>query len=226
MFILSRAVPHPSQPDTFYVPDLGADVIHTVHVSSSGELSLGPETSVKPGSGPRHMAFQPTANYAYLVCELSNDIKTFTISSSGSLQEQSPDSKRTILPPNVDPGKVTPSDFGAAEVRVSPDGKYVYASNRNLTIPPEGDDTIAIFDVSQDDGKLASSDPRYAYTGGRQPRGFIIFGDQGQYLIAGNLAGSSPSTIVYERNPSSGDLTKVASLSLSSGQGHTSFAIV
>jgi 6-phosphogluconolactonase len=90
-----------------------------------------------------------------------------------------------------------PPDFkghnDSAEIRVSPSGKFVYASNR-------GSDTIAVFAIAPD-GKLALVE--YAPTQGKTPRGFAL-DPSGAYLFAANQ--ESNNIVVFRVDPKSGKL--------------------
>jgi 6-phosphogluconolactonase len=84
---------------------------------------------VKPGAGPRHIAFHPNGRWAFVINEMASTITVFGYdAASGALREIQTDS-------------TLPEDFSGqntcAEVAVHPSGKFVYGSNR-------GDDSIAV----------------------------------------------------------------------------------
>jgi 6-phosphogluconolactonase len=81
----------------------------------------------------------------------------------------------------------------AAEIAVSPSGKFLYASNR-------GSDTIAVFAIGRD-GKL--SPVEYTPTQGKTPRGFAI-DPTGRYLLAANQ--ESNNLVVFRIDARSGRL--------------------
>ena len=81
----------------------------------------------------------------------------------------------------------------AAEIAVSPSGKFLYASNR-------GSDTIAVFAISPD-GKLSPLE--YIPTQGKSPRGFAI-DPTGNYLLAANQ--KSNNLVVFQIDRKSGRL--------------------
>jgi 6-phosphogluconolactonase len=81
-----------------------------------------PYASVPPGDGPRHIAFHPNGRYLYSVQEEASTLVVFRFnSSSGELTQKQ---MISALPPGF-----TGSSFGA-EVKISSDGQFVYASNR------------------------------------------------------------------------------------------------
>ena len=81
-----------------------------------------------------------------------------------------------------------------AEVQVSPDGKFVYGSNR-------GDDSLAIFAIDPDTGLLSALGRQS--TQGKTPRGFGI-DPAGRFLLAANQ--DSDSVVVFRIDPETGKL--------------------
>jgi 6-phosphogluconolactonase (cycloisomerase 2 family) len=118
------------------------------------------EFPVPAGTGPRHFDFHPNGRYVYLLGELSGQVLVFDYS-SGMLTQ-----KQTIASDTV-------GAHGSADIHVSPDGRFVYASNRLKA------DGIAIFTVNPDDGKLTKIG--YQPTG-LHPRNFAIT-PNGKYLL-------------------------------------------
>jgi 6-phosphogluconolactonase len=139
----------------------------------------------KPGSGPRHIAFHPTKSIIYSVNELyaTLTILAFNGKSFNQLQELS-------LPDSGFAGK-----NGAADIHVSADGRFVYASNR-------GDaNTISIFKVDKKGllTKIANQS-----TLGKTPRNFSL-DPSGKFLLVANQ--NSDEIVVFSRNPVTGLLT-------------------
>ena len=127
-----------------------------------------PYTRTPPGGGPRHFAFHPNGKHAYLLNEMGSSVTAMHYDDSrGMLNE-------------IETLTTLPDDFDGvnhcADIHVSPDGQFVYASNR-------GHDTIAVFRVDQDTGGLSSVG--HVSTGGETPRNFAI-DPSGTYLIAAN----------------------------------------
>ena len=89
------------------------------------------------GAGPRHLTFHPSKNNIYVLNELDNTI-TLVTKNNGVFEKRN--SISTI-----------PADFTeftkAADIHISKNGKFVYASNR-------GYNSIAIFSVNPDNGTL------------------------------------------------------------------------
>lgn len=174
-----------------FVGDLGTDKVNIYKFRKknvNNPLAEGktPFASVEAGAGPRHLIFDRKGNYAYLVLELTAEVAVFK-HNEGDLT-------------HVQTVPMTSEDFegevGAAEIKISPDGKFLYASNR-------GDaNEIAIYEVNSSDGKLSLAGIQSLP--GKTPRNFMI-DPTGKFLLVA-LQGSD-SIIVYKRNPETGLLT-------------------
>ncbi len=124
-------------------PDLGSDrVLIFKFDPSEGKLIPNPAQpffQTAPGAGPRHLDFHPNGQYLYVINELNGTLTACSFqSSTGEVAE-------------INTASTLPDDFigfnGSAAVRVHPNGKFVYASNR-------GDlNSIAGFRIL-DDGSL------------------------------------------------------------------------
>jgi 6-phosphogluconolactonase len=174
-----------------YVADLGLDKILVYRFDAGqGLLTLNDPSSVsvKPGAGPRHFALHPTGKFAYVINEINCTITAFTNDSAkGELKE--------IHTVSTLPAKqAMQSGYSGAEVQVHPSGKFLYASNR-------GHDSIAVFSIDQNTGRLTyvENEP----TQGSTPRGFGIDPDGG-YLLAGNQR--SDSVVVFRIDQQNGKL--------------------
>jgi 6-phosphogluconolactonase len=173
-----------------YACDLGTDKIMIFGFDKRrGKLTANPKpwVQVKPGAGPRHLTFRPDGKYAYVVNELHATITTFARDRvNGDLNEV-----QTIA--------TLPADFtGAntsADIHVSPDGRFVYCSNR-------GHDTIAAFEVNPANGKLTLI--AHESTGGKTPRNFAI-DPTGAFLLAANQ--NSNNIVTFRRDRKTGRLT-------------------
>src|SRR5207244_1938513 len=100
-----------------------------------------PATMVKPGSGPRHFAFHPTARFGYVINEILCTVTAFAYDGQrGRLTELE---TLSTLPE----GDTLKPEYSTAEVQVHPSGRFVYGSNR-------GHDSITVFAVDSDRGTL------------------------------------------------------------------------
>jgi len=155
-------------PDARYLfaADLGTDRLHKFTTSGTTPfLTTGsPEAySLEPGSGPRHLTFHPNGKYAYLINELSGKVTVFRYS-EGQLEPVQ------YIASDMSEGI---GDKGSADIHVSPDGKFLYASNRANT------NDIAIFSIHATDGRLSLVGQQPT---GLHPRNFIIT-PNGKYLL-------------------------------------------
>lgn len=171
--------------------DLGTDqVLIYAFDGTSGRLSPNEPAfaTVAPGSGPRHFAFHPILKYGYVINELKSTVTAFAHDEQqGRLTE-----RQTIstLPDGFDGSNYT------AEIRVHPNGKFVYGSNR-------GHNSLAIFAIDLDTGKLTAIG--HQATRGKTPRNFNI-DPSGRYLLAANQ--DSGNIVAFAIDDARGTLTE------------------
>jgi len=187
-----------------YVPTLGSDaVFQFTFDAKSGKLSSNtPAVSmVKPVSGPRHIVISSDNKFAYVLNEFLATVTTFALDGkTGLLTEVStatglpPDTKLVAGAPRGSiAGRNMDNDIWAADIHLTPNGKYMYISERTSN-------AIAAFGVDSASGKLTylSSTPTE-----RQPRGFAI-DPKGRFLVA---TGEKSETIsVYAIDQANGSL--------------------
>ncbi len=167
--------------------DLGADRVFVYQFDpSSGRLEPHGAAPLEPGSGPRHLAFDPAGRHVYVIDELASTITAFDYDAAkGSLE------KRQTVP-------TLPAGFSGtnttAEVALTPDGRWLYGSNR-------GHDSLALFSVAAD-GRLAPAG--HFAAGGRTPRHFAI-DPSGRFLLVAHQ--DSDSIAVFRVDGASGRLT-------------------
>jgi 6-phosphogluconolactonase len=171
------------------VVDLGNDTVATYQVATDGKLSDEQVFRTTPGFGPRHIVFHPTLPVAYLVGELSSKLAVLDYdATTGTF------TPRAVL-------STIPADWtehnGAAAVKLSDDGRFLYVSNR-------GHNSIATFSI--DKSGNAKFD-RFVSTYGDFPRDFAI-DPSGNYLLAVNQ--NSDNGTLYRRDPVNGELLPVA----------------
>lgn len=183
-------MPAPGGRDVF-VTDLGMDRIFTYELNAkTGQLAPGepPYTPVATGTGPRHIIFSLDGKFLYLIQELGGEVTVF----------------------RYEPGKLTqvqtlsnvPKDYHgriwAADIHFSPDGKFLYAANRDDL------NDIVIYAVDQTTGKLTYQDR--VKTGGQTARNFTL-SPAGKYLLVGHQNG--PEIHVFNRDAATGGLTRL-----------------
>jgi 6-phosphogluconolactonase len=171
------------------VPDKGLDRVFVFRFDSvTGHLTPTEQGSVKsrPGAGSRHLAFHPKLPIVWVLNELDSTIATYRFDPQhgalAALQVMS----------------TLPTDFTGygttAEIAVSPDGRFIYGSNR-------GHDSITIFAINPE-GLL--SVVGWQPTQGSTPR-FIGLDPAGHFLYAANE--QSDTVVTFRVDGSSGKLT-------------------
>ncbi len=142
------------------VPDKGLDRVFVFRLdAAAGKLVALPDATMvaRESAGPRHLCFHPGNAWAYVVNELDSTINACRFDPrSGRLEPFQ------VLPSLPD------SCVGAsraAEIDVSPDGRFVFASNR-------GHDSIGAFAVDAGSGRLVPTG--WQQSGGRTPRFFAV----------------------------------------------------
>lgn len=173
-----------------YASDLGIDKIMIYKVNhKTGKLSAAQSPFIEstPGSGPRHFALHPGGNLAFSAEELSSTIASFKVNkSTGALKQVA---RVNMLPDDFN------GNNSAADIHVSPDGKFVYASNR-------GHDSLVIYAIDPDSGKLTFAG--HEGTRGEHPRNFCI-DNKGAYIFVANR--DNDNVVVFKRDTASGKLT-------------------
>ncbi|GHV05487.1 6-phosphogluconolactonase [Bacteroidia bacterium] len=168
--------------------DLGTDLIYRFDIQDGNtDPYLKKETvktfKVADKSGPRHMIFHPNNKYAYIINELSGSVIGFNYK-NGELEEF-----QTIQADTI-------GGRSSADIVITPNGKFLYASNRNRG------DGIAVFSINESNGHLTKSG--YQPTA-RVPRSIQIT-PNGKYILAACTNGNAIE--VYEINQTTGLLSK------------------
>jgi 6-phosphogluconolactonase len=181
-----------TSPDNRFVlaVDLALDQVIVYGFDSSKGIftpMLSGFAKVKPGAGPRHLAFHPNGKFAYVLSEMDSSVTVFSYQAKNGTFS----TLETI--------SALPKDYAgpkeAAEIAVHPSGKFLYTSNR-------GHDSIAIFLIDPAKGTLKSLGQ--VLTGGKTPRHFAI-DPTGMYLLAENQ--ESNNIVVFHIDPATGNLT-------------------
>lgn len=172
-----------------FVPDLGTDKvnIYTVDYSKSNPLAAADPAFVKIaiGGGPRHFVFHPNNQYAYVILENTGELASFDYADGKLKQKQ--------IISMVTPGFL--GKVGAADIHISPDGKFLYGSMR-------GDiNELGIYSIDKK-GKLTFVGRQS--TLGKTPRNFEI-DPTGNFLLVGNQ--ESDEIVIFKRNQKTGLLT-------------------
>ena len=179
-------------PDEKYLftNDLGTDKINrytfnaaaTTNPLSEGNDSVTMSTA---GNGPRHLAFSPNKKFMYVINELAGTVDVFGYGDKNLrlIQTISTDSTNNL-------------DKGCADIHLSPDGRFLYGTNRGKY------NTIATYAVNNATGKLQLL--QVQSTGGLVPRNFTIT-PSGNMLLVGHQ--NSDYITIFQRNMKTGLLT-------------------
>lgn len=177
------------QNDFLYLPDLGTDKIRAFKFdenSTNPLIDLESYTvQTKAGSGPRHIAFHPNQKYAYCIEEMGGTVSAYDYQNG----------KLTLFQ-QILSNQTKTEIYSSADIHVSPDGKFLYASNRV-------ENTISIFTINKK-GKLKLKG--FEPTQGDTPRNFNI-DPTGNFLLVANQNGNN--VVVFRRDIKTGSLKKV-----------------
>jgi 6-phosphogluconolactonase len=172
-----------------YVTDLGIDKIicYPFNVATGKvDEAHARTTNTSPGSGPRHLAFHPNNKYVYLMQELNATVTVYKNKNGQLIELQSMSSQPLTYK----------GPAGSADIHVSPDGKFLYCSNRALS------NSIGIFKINAATGMLQIVG--HQYTMGVKPRNFN-FDPTGKFLLVANQ--ETNEVVIFKRDVKTGLLT-------------------
>ncbi len=177
-------------PDGKYVlaNDLGIDKVYVYKYNpneASKILEIKDSIVVKSGSGPRHLAFSKNGKLMYLLQELDGTLSVYKYDNNSFTLLQ----ETTVVANDFE------GDSSAADIHISPDGKYLYATNRGTA------NDISCFQILPD-GKLNWVET--ISTQGKGPRNFVI-DPTGNFLLVAHQY--TNSVIVFKINKATGKLT-------------------
>ena len=159
---------------------------------SRTRFSLDNAITTPPGTGPRHTKFSRDGRFFYILNEIDGSISVCTYDAARGAG--TPIQHISTLPAGF---QVTDPDR-AAEIRIHPNGRFVYASNR-------GHESIAVFAVQADGTlKLVEITP----CGGKHPRNFELSPD-GRWLVCANM--NSNNLVSFKVDAGTGRLTSTGS---------------
>ncbi len=153
-----------------YVPDLGLDKVFLYRPRQAQQPlpAAQPYVTTAPGGGPRHLAFSPDGYEMYVVLEMASRLAHFHRDDPATPWQEI--GSVSLLPEDADATGNT-----GAEVVITPDGKYLYASNR-------GHNSISLFSLERDGKPVMTGN--YP-CGGKTPR-FFTLDPTGKYLLVLN----------------------------------------
>ena len=170
--------------------DLGADRVFVYRLDVDGKslrhIEVG-DAVMRPGAGPRHIAFHPILPLVFVANELDSTVATLRF-----------DAERGTLSPLDIHSTIPPGWTGTnypADIHIAPSGRTLYVSNRGLN-------SLAVFSVAVTTGALVLE--QVVPTDGDWPRNFSL-DPTGRWLLVANQR--SDSVVVFGRDPESGRLT-------------------
>jgi 6-phosphogluconolactonase len=170
--------------------DLGTDKLNIYRYRAGQEKPLTPSDpafiSLPGGDGPRHIDFSPNKKYMYLVSEMGAHVFSFEYN----------DGKPKLMQKVSMMEDGSTKEPGGADIHVSPDGKFLYASNRGTA------NELLVYAINPIDGMLTFIERHD--TGGNHPRNFVI-DPAGNFLLVANK--NSNNIVVYKINRTTGKLT-------------------
>jgi len=170
--------------------DLGADRVFVYRLDLDGKGLRhveGGDAVIRPGAGPRHIAFHPTLPLVFVANELDSTVATLRFDPGrGAL---SPVETRSTVPAGW-----TGTNY-PADIHVASTGRSLYVSNR-------GHNSIAVFSVAESTGALVLA--QVVSTEGDWPRNFSL-DPTGRWLLVANQR--SDSVVVFGLDPDNGSLT-------------------
>jgi 6-phosphogluconolactonase len=179
-------------PDGKYLltPDLGMDqiAIYPYQTKNSPPLDIQKVKYInnKPGSGPRHLVFSSNGKFIYIIEELTGSVSVYKFLKGIASYVQ------TIAIHKAN----TNTLHGSADIHLSPDGLFLYASNRGT------ENNIVKIPVLPN-GQLDEKHMNYYPTQGNAPRNFTISPD-GNWLLVANQ--NTDNIVVFKRDKTTGDL--------------------
>ncbi len=184
-----QGMPHPHSvvfsPDEKYVfsADLGNDRLYQYNFKAGDSKPLTetatPYYTIEDGFGPRHFTFSPDGKFAYLMNELSGKIIVYGYDGT----------KLTELQTVVSDNTAAKGDKASADIHLSPNGKFLYSSNRGAA------NDITIY-KTQTDGTLVEAGHQPV---GAQPRNFMV-DPTGRFLLAASQGGNTIQVFVINKN--------------------------
>jgi len=170
-----------------YVSDLGADIIYKMAIDkgpSGYKFRIVDEIKTKAGGGPRHIVIGADGNTLYAVLELTGELEVLAKENNKWVSKQ--------LVPIHSEGFV--GEHGAADIKASADGKYIYATNRGAS------NEVVVYKVAKN-GSLSLV--QVLPVGGISPRNLQL-SPNGKWMFFANQA--SNNVTIFKRDTKTGKL--------------------
>ncbi len=184
----------PNTSNTVISVDLGTNELWFSHLDTQSQKltpSEQPKLKMNEGAGPRHLTFHPNGKWVYVVNELNSTVVLIQKSEKGRYIKG--------VPVSTLPLGYTDTN-NCADIHISSDGKFLYVSNR-------GHNSIAIYNVNNDDGLLTLIG--HQSTLGNGPRNFSLSPDNNYLLVANQYTNNIVS---FKRDKITGLLTYICQI--------------
>jgi len=160
--------------------------------ATSGQLSAAtpPTVPAESGAGPRHIAFHPNQQFAYVINELNGTITSYRYDATAGLLSS---------PQSMSSAPAGMNETSSAHVVVHPSGRFVYTSNRTTN-------TIGMFSVDATSGRLTTIGHETGGGAVRTPRDFGME-PGGRFLLVANPG--TNTVLVFRIDTTAGTLTRV-----------------
>jgi 6-phosphogluconolactonase len=173
--------------DFLFAADLGTDRVMAYPFDARRRFPLDTTNAITiktpAGAGPRHIAFHPSLPVMYVIEELTGTVGVYTMKNKNWTRSQ------TIASDAVSPLP----DKGSADIHLTPNGKFLYSSNRGIA------NSISIYGVDAKTGVLKLNGTQSVL--GETPRNFTIDAS-GKYLLVANQKGNN--IVCFTINPGKG----------------------
>lgn len=169
-----------------YACNLGTDQVYVYDLNQEG-LGLKQIIQTEKGAGPRHLAFHPRGKAMTVINELNSTLETYLPDEEGVFSS-------FLLRVSTIPESFTANNQ-CADIHYSPDGKYLYASNR-------GHNSVAVFAI--DENTMEAQLIQWMEKAINWPRNFALSPD-GNYLLVANQEANQIS--IYTINKENGQLS-------------------
>lgn len=179
-------------PDNKYLcaVDNGIDQVKVYRINKlRNKLELADILRCPRESGPRIIRFSKDGRFAYLLFELSNEIKVYSYDGSGNTPEFELLQTISTLRNENDPDAI---HYAASALALAPDGKHLFCTTA-------GEDTVSMYEVNEETGLLTKK-----FTlpiSGEYPKDMVIFPD-GKHIAVTNHESNTITvfTVDYEKN--------------------------
>ncbi len=179
-------------PDNKYLcaVDNGIDQIKVYRINKrTNKLELADIVRCPRESGPRIIRFSEDGRFAYVIFELSNEIRVYSYDGSG----KSPEFERLqIVSTLTDKDSPDAMHNAASALALAPDGEHLFCTTA-------GENTVSMYEINKNTGLL---DKKFTLpVSGDYPKDLVIFPDSRHIAIANNASNTVTTfTVDYEHN--------------------------